>query len=121
MTPFDFNAATPEEIRTEADRRQRARDGWNGDAPMTEAQKRRKEMLLEKEEQSRVVKLYARHACKVRIYSEPRKAKFTTPGGSDLQVFSPTRENGWPGQVAWRKRIMWYHETKRPVGGALLG
>lgn len=126
MTPFDFNSATPDEIKVEADRRKRARDGWNGDGPMTETQERRKEMLLEREVQQAVIKRYVRHGCKVRIYSQPRKAKYMTTGGADLQVFSPVFQSVdayvigskvTPDVFARPKRIMWYHETKRPVGG----
>lgn len=126
MTPFDFNSATPEEIRAEADRRERAKAGWRGEAPLDPALQRRKEMLLEKDVQQRVVRLYVRHGCKVRVYSQPRKAKYVTAGGADLQVFGPLildrmdlvkKSLAGSNRPTKTKRVMWYHETKRPVGG----
>lgn len=115
MTAFDFNTATADEIREEAERRRLRKAGWNGEAPMTPEQQRRKEILLEREVQQRVIKLYVQHGCKVRVYSQPRKAKYMTPGGADLQVFSPKhvpeQSNGFTA------RWMWYHETKKPKDG----
>jgi hypothetical protein len=72
---------------------------------------RRKEMLLEKDVQARVIKLYVQHGCKVRVYSQPRKAKYMTPGGADLQIFSPLMEVG--DGIA---RVMFFHETKKTKG-----
>lgn len=112
---FDFNTATPDEIRAEAERRERNKAGWRGEAPLSPALQRRKEMLLERDVQQRVIKLYVQHGCKVRVYSQPRKAKYMTPGGADLQVFSPkhvpVQANGFTA------RFMWYHETKKPTDG----
>jgi hypothetical protein len=108
---FDFNTATPDEVRAEAERRQRAMAGWRGEAPMTPEQQRRKEMLLERDVQQRVIKVYVTHGCKVR-YSQPRKAKYMTPGGADLQMFSPLIDF-----AGSRARVMWYHETKKPKDG----
>lgn len=116
MSPFDFNTATPEEVRAEAERRQRAKNAWQGgDEPLSPAMQRRKEMLLERDVQQRVIKLYVRHRCKVRVYSQPRKAKYMTPGGADLQVFSPVI----PARSLCDQtpRVMWYHETKKPKDG----
>lgn len=121
MTAFDFNTATPDEVRAEADRRRRAKAGWRGEAPMTPEQQRRKEMLLERDVQQRVIKLYVQHGCKVRVYSQPRKAKYMTPGGADLQIFSPLVPRGDGSRLSLavhgKHRIMWYHETKKPVDG----
>lgn len=115
MSGFDFNSATPEEIRVEADRRQRARSAWQGgEEPLSPAMQRRKEMLLEKDVQQRVIKLYVSYRCKVRVYSQPRKAKYLTPGQADLQILSPLRERRVYGDTP---RVMWYHETKKPKGG----
>jgi hypothetical protein len=98
MSGFDFNTATADEIREEAERRRRRKAGWNGEAPMTPEQQRRKDMLLERDVQQRVIKLYVAHGCKVRVYSQPRKAKYMTPGGADLQVFSPVIEGNYGGR-----------------------
>lgn len=106
---FDFNTATPDEIRAEAERRERNKAGWRGEAPLSPALQRRKEMLLERDVQQRVIKLYVQHGCKVYNYSQPRKAKYLTPGAADLQIFSPL--------IGSRARFMWYHETKKPVDG----
>lgn len=115
MSGFDFNTATADEIREEAERRRQRKAGWNGEAPMTPEQQRRKEMLLERDVQQRVIKLYVQHGCKVRVYSQPRKAKYMTPGGADLQVFSPRIS---PRSLCNQTpRVMWYHETKKPVDG----
>jgi hypothetical protein len=126
MTAFDFNTASADEIREEAERRRLRKAGWNGEAPMTPEQQRRKDMLLERDVQQRVIKLYVSHGCKVRVYSQPRKAKYMTPGGADLQVFSPvmldlmealkTSLNG-SSEPTRSKRVMWYHETKKPRDG----
>jgi hypothetical protein len=109
---FDFNSATPDEVRAEAERRQRAKGAWRGESQLSPAMQRRKEMLLEKDVQERVIRLYVRHGCKVRVYSQPRKAKYMTPGGSDLQIFSPIMEVG-----DGRSRVMWFHETKKAKDG----
>lgn len=116
MTAFDFNTATPEEVRAEADRRQRAKSAWKtGEEPLSPAMQRRKEMLLEKDVQQRVIKLYVQHGCKVRVFSQPRKAKYLTPGQADLQILSPKMP---PRSLCHQHpRIMWYHETKKPVDG----
>lgn len=107
---FDFNTATPEEVRAEAERRQKAKHAWHtGEQPLSPAMQRRKEMLLERDVQQAVIKLYVRHGCKVYNYSQPRKAKFLTPGAADLQIFSPL--------IGSRARFMWYHESKKPVDG----
>lgn len=113
---FDFNTATPDEIRAEAERRERNKAGWRGEAPLSPALQRRKEMLLERDVQQRVIRLYVQHGCKVRVYSQPRKAKYMTPGGADLQIFSPRIEV--PLQTtSVTRRVMWYHETKKPKDG----
>lgn len=113
---FDFNTATPEEVRAEADRRQKAKHAWHtGEQPLSPAMQRRKEMLLERDVQQAVIKLYVRHGCKVRVFSQPRKAKFLTPGQADLQVLSPIMP---PRSLCnQHPRIMWYHENKRPKDG----
>lgn len=109
MTPFDFNTATSEEIRTEAQRREDQRKGITSYEPR---ELKRQATVLEKEVQQRVIKLYVRHGCKVRVYSQPRKAKYMTPGGADLQVFSPIIP---PRSLCnSSQRVMWYHEVKRP-------
>jgi hypothetical protein len=83
---------------------------------MTPEQQRRKEMLLERDVQQRVIKIYVTHGCKVRVYSQPRKAKYMTPGGADLQVFSPRGVGGFTASGK-ECRVMWYHETKKPKDG----
>lgn len=115
MTAFDFNTATPDEIRVEADRRKRAKNAWQGgEEPLSPAMQRRKEMLREKDVQQRVIKLYVSYRCKVRVYSQPRKAKYLTPGQADLQILSPLRV--WD-ETERLRRVMWYHETKKPKDG----
>lgn len=109
MKAFDFNTATPDEIRAEAARREAKR---NGITPPDPIQAKRKQTLLEKEVQAEVIKFYKRHGCIVYNHSQPRKAKYLTPGAADLQVFSPLSDNL---PHAWRS--MWFHETKRPKGG----
>lgn len=116
MSPFDFNTATADEVREEAERRRLRQAGWKGEAPMTPEQQRRKDMLLERDVQQRVIKIYVQHGCKVRVYSQPRKAKYMTPGGADLQVFSPRKEVPLQTTTVTR-RVMWYHETKKPKDG----
>lgn len=110
---FDFNRATAEEVRAEAKRREDQRKGVTSYKP---AELKRQQTVLENEVQQRVIKLYVRHGCKVRVYSQPRKAKYMTPGGADLQVLSPIMaimaEHGYD-----QRRVMWYHETKKPVDG----
>lgn len=114
MIPFDFNTATPTEIREEAARRDAKKNG----AP-DPIQEKRRETLREKEVQAEVIKLYKRHACTVYNYSQPRKAKYLTPGAADLQIFSPEiAPLGDPlNLLANRGRVMWYHEAKRQMGG----
>lgn len=124
---FNYNTATPAEIVEECNRRAKARNAWQGGAePLSPAMQRRKEMLLEKDVQQRVIRLYVQHGCKVRVYSQPRKAKYMTPGGADLQVFSPVMldlmealKNSLNGSTipTRSKRVMWYHETKKPKDG----
>lgn len=115
MTPFDFNTASPEEVRAEADRRQRAKGAWETSEDLNPAMQRRKEMLLERDVQQRVIRLYVRYGCKVRVFSQPRKAKYLTPGQADLQVLSPMMA---PRSLCnQHPRIMWYHETKKPIDG----
>lgn len=112
---FDYNSASPEEIRAEAERRQRARTSWNTGEDLTPAMQRRKDMLLEKEVQSKVLKLYARYGCRVFNTSQPRHAKFMSKGIPDLLIFSPKHV---PTQATgFAARWMWYHETKRPKDG----
>jgi hypothetical protein len=117
MSTFDFNTATPDEVREEAERRRLRKAGWNGEAPITPEQQRRKDMLLERDVQQRVIKLYVTHGCKVRVYSQPRKAKYMTPGGADLQVFSPILPIHNERGICGERRRMWYHETKKPKDG----
>lgn len=115
---FDYNTATPDEIRAECERRDLARKGYRGEAPATPAQVSRRNMELEKETQRRVIEVYVRAGCKVRSSSQPRKAKFMTPGSADLQIFSPAYP---PEAFKWddigTRRRMWYHETKKPKDG----
>jgi hypothetical protein len=106
---FDFNTATPDEIRAESARREAKRNGLTPPDPI---QEKRKATLLEKEVQQRVIECYKKAGCTIYNYSQPRKAKYLTPGAADLQVFSPMMHT-WDGQ----RRIMFYHETKRPTGG----
>ncbi|MDP9201170.1 MAG: hypothetical protein M3P26_04465 [Gemmatimonadota bacterium] len=106
---FDYNTATPTELIAEAERRRVRRFG--GTVAPTPEQEQKKEMELEKELQARVIRLYVKAGCKVRSTSQPRKAKFITPGGADLQVFSPLIRPGYR-----EIRVMWYHETKRDGG-----
>lgn len=61
---------------------------------------------LEKDEQREITRIYLAHSCKVRNLSQPRKAKYLSPGMPDLFV------------VHRRKRCAWWHEAKRPVGGS---
>jgi hypothetical protein len=123
VTAFDFNTATPEEIRAESARREAKR---NGVTPPDPIQEKRKATLLEKEVQQKVIALYKKHGCTVYNYSQPRKAKYLTPGAADLQVFSPlvldlmeALKNSLAGSSTptRSKCVMWYHETKRPKGG----
>lgn len=114
---FDYNTATPQEIVDECNRRARARSGYRGEEPPTPDQQRRRTMELEKALQLRVIEVYKRAHCKVRSTSQPRKAKFMTTGGADLQIFSPAFD---PADFKWddigTKRKMWYHEVKLPDG-----
>ncbi len=61
---------------------------------------------LEKAEQWEVVKLYRTVGCKVYSLSQPR-ATMQTEGLGDLFVVCP------------RKRLAWWHESKRRVNGEL--
>lgn len=61
---------------------------------------------LEKQVQHDVVKLYQAMGCDVYSLSQPR-ATMQTPGLGDLFV------------VCWRKRLAWWHESKRRVDGKL--
>lgn len=112
MMSFDFNTASPEEVRAEALRRENQRNGVTSYEPR---ELKRQATVLEKEVRQRVIKLYVRHGCKVRVFSQPRKAKYMTPGGADLQVFSPIIP---PRSLCNSSaRVMWYHENKRPKDG----
>lgn len=114
MSPFDFNTATPEEIRAESARREAKR---NGLTPPNPIQEKRKATLLEKEVQQRVIECYKKAGCTVYNYSQPRKAKYISPGSPDLLIFSPTLDVHPHFFPSWQRRTMWYHETKRPKGG----
>lgn len=103
--PFDFSKATPEQIRAEADRRDRCRqEGKPFDLPdetivKSEAEIDRDRMKRESEIQQSVVKVYIALGCKVYSRSVPKRVK-VTPGQPDLRVFHP------------RTRQAWEHETK---------
>jgi hypothetical protein len=62
---------------------------------------------LEKDTQADVVKLFRAYGCTVYNLSQPRHAKYLTPGIPDLWVFHRA------------SRQAWWWETKRPVGGKL--
>lgn len=62
------------------------------------------EQVLEKDEQREVYRLYVAVGCDVIWFSQPR-ATMQTQGIPDLKVYCR------------RKRLTWWHETKRPVGG----
>lgn len=109
---FDFNTATPDEIRVEAARREAKK---NGTTPPDPIQEKRRETLLEKEVQQRVIACYKKAGCAVYNYSQPRKAMYVSPGSPDLLVISPMMATGW--NSTFRARIVWYHETKRLKGG----
>lgn len=112
---FDYMTATPDEIRAEVARRARARKGWTGEEEPTPEQQSRKRMLREKEVQTQVIRVYKSAGCKVRATSQPRKAKYITPGGADLQIFSPQMAGEFH-EPTTITRKMWYHETKTVDG-----
>lgn len=60
---------------------------------------------LEEAERVEIIRIYRAHGCKVCNLSQPRHAKYLTPGMPDLYIVRrPSRE-------------AWWHEAKRPVGG----
>jgi hypothetical protein len=104
-----------DEIREEAERRRVAKAGWNGEAPMTPEQQRRKDMLLERDVQQRVIKLYvAARLQGARLLaaaeSEIHDARRRRSAGVLADHRAGTVERGSP-------RVMWYHETKKPKDG----
>lgn len=109
MTAFDFSTATPEQVRLEAERRQRLRDqGKPLDEPpavtlKSEAQMDRDRMRRESELQAQIVKTYRAFGCKVYTRNTPKRVK-VTPGQPDIRVFHPAT------------RDMWEHEAKTRSG-----
>lgn len=101
---FDYNTASPDELRAEADRRLAKRLGRKVAPSPQDVERIDKQ--LEKAVQAEVVKEYRRCGCTVWSTSQPRKAKFITPGGADLIVFSPAE------LFADGSGTMWFHEVK---------
>lgn len=104
MTQFDYNSASPGELVAEADRRLAKRLGRKVEPSPTDLARIDKQ--LERVVQAAVVKEYKRCGCTVWSTSQPRKAKFITPGGADLIVFSPAEI------FADGSGTMWFHEVK---------
>lgn len=103
MKTFDYNTASPAELVAEAGRRRARKE--NRAVDPTPEDLERIDKQREREVQSAVVAEYVRCRCKVWSTSQPRKAKFITPGGADLVVFSPEIFADGSG-------TMWFHEVK---------
>lgn len=93
---FDYNTATPGELIAEAERRKAKKE--NRAIAPSPADLERIDKQREAKVQSAVVEEYVRNGGKVWSTSQPRKAKFITPGGADLIVFFDV--------------AMWFHEVK---------
>ena len=110
---IDLARMTPEQIRAEAERRQRLRDrGASLDAPdpaiaLTPEQlaaQERRETAHWKDEQRECRKVFVAIGCVVYWLSQSRKTG-QTPGLGDLWVFAP---EGW--------ELAWWWETKSGEG-----
>jgi hypothetical protein len=110
---IDLARMTPEQIRAEAERRQRLRDrGAPLDAPdpaitLTPeqfAEQERRETTHWKQEQSACRKVFVAIGCAVYWLSQSRRTG-QTPGLGDLWVFAP---EGW--------ELAWWWETKSGRG-----